>query len=67
MSLEPHADGFDVVDDSGKVIGAAVPHPRQEGMWMAMWKPTNANDSGMKRYKTRAGAIRRVHQMVQTP
>jgi len=55
-------DGFDVFDQAGALIGAVVPHPRIEGMWMAMWKPTNHRDSGMKKYKTRRGAIRRVER-----
>lgn len=51
---------YRVTDKAGIYVGDAVPHPRIEGMWMAMWKPLHAGDCGMKRYKTRRGAIRRV-------
>ncbi len=57
-----HEDGFDVLNAQGSRIGAAVPHPRMPGMWLAMWKPRDWRDSGMKRYKTRKGAIARVQK-----
>ena len=46
--------------DGNGVIGHVGPHPRMPGFWMAVWKPRNIHDCGMKRYKTRKGAENRV-------
>lgn len=52
----------EVFGEDGTSIGFAVPHPRMAGYWLACWKPRNRQDSGLKRYKTRQGAIARVRQ-----
>ena len=39
---------------------SVVQHPRICNAWLATWRPVNYTDCGMKRYKTRSGAIKRV-------
>jgi len=56
-------DLVNMIDASGQWVGAVVPHPRIEGYWMAMWKPADFRDSGMKRYKSWRGAVARVQRI----
>lgn len=55
------SEGEVLVMSSGKPIAGVVHHPRIPNQWLAMWPPSvERRDSGMKRYRTRAGAVRRV-------
>lgn len=44
------------------VLGGACLHPRSPSDWMAWWKPRHTRDSGLKRYRTRAGALARARK-----
>lgn len=48
--------------DIGHIIGHVVRHPRIAGYWLAMWPPLTPRDCGMKKYKTRRGAVSRVRR-----
>jgi len=54
------AEGEFYISRDGKSVAGVVLHPRMEGFWMAVYPPANRRDSGMKRYKTRRGAVGRV-------
>jgi len=46
------------VEQDGKPIAGAYPHPRMIGMWLAVVPPQGWRDSGMRKFKTRRGAVR---------
>ena len=50
------------IERDGKPIAGAYPHPRMVGYWLAAVPPKDHRDSGLKRFKTRAGAVRFVIQ-----
>lgn len=47
---------YEVVRD-GKSIAGAFPHPRIIGWWLAIAPPLDWRDSGMKKFRTRRGAV----------
>ena len=65
--LRKRLEEYEVRDERGELIGGAVPHPRMEGYWLAVWAPHDWRDCGIKRYKTRSGAIARVRREKSTP
>lgn len=48
----------------GSWLGAVVHHPRADGCWMAMWRPVDHKDCGMKRSKTWNGAVALVEKKI---
>lgn len=54
----PAEGEFEIVHERKRF--AVVHHPRIPGHWMALTPPANWRDSGMKKYATRGGAVRRI-------
>lgn len=59
------ADGEFEITRAGVYAAAVVKHPRIPGSWMAMVKSKDWRESGMKRFKTRNGAVRYVSRMLE--
>lgn len=54
------------VEKDGQIIAGAYPHPRIEGWWLAAVPPIDWRDSGLKKFKTRSGAVRFVEKRTKT-
>ena len=47
---------YEIVRDEQPIAGA-YPHPRILGAWLAVVPPRDHRDSGLKRFKSRRGAV----------